>query len=85
MSEGQVEGLCKSKPRIVNTTQLVLTGVNTMRIRKRTKEASLGMIIASLYLGLLLVIVLLVYKILYVPEPDFSLCPFCNQQVLESR
>jgi hypothetical protein len=85
MSEGQVEGLCKPKPRIVYTTEIDLTPVRTMRIRKRTKEASLGMIIATLYLGLLLVIVLLVYKILYVPEPDLSLCPFCNQQVLESR
>ena len=54
-----------------------------MRMRKRTRQASLGAIISGLYVGLILTIALLTYKILYVPEPDLRLCPFCNQQVSE--
>jgi hypothetical protein len=53
-------------------------------MKKKTRQLSLGTIIVTLYFGILITIALLAYKILYVPEPDLSLCPFCNQQVLES-
>jgi hypothetical protein len=82
MSEGKLEGLCKPEQGIVYTTKIELTPVNTMK--KKTRQLSLGTIIVTLYFGILITIALLAYKILYVPEPDLSLCPFCNQQVLES-
>jgi hypothetical protein len=54
-----------------------------MRMRKRSKQASLGFLILVLYVGMLLTIGLVGYKIVYYPEPDLSLCPLCNRSVEE--